>query len=230
MKNRATTGRVGVLYRFDNGLAPYASYTEAFVPNLGTDGTATASYLKPTTGEQTEAGLRFLSSSGDTSSALAWFEITQTNRIVDGLTPGGVEQVGARTRGWEADLRHRIGALELSANVADFTARNAVTGVRLSAIAEQTGSLWAQYRLPFGLRVGAGVRYIGDVTGANGQPRIPSVTLFDGMVGYAFDKFDVRLSVRNAADKQYISWCRGLNRDCGFGERRHVLLNAAYRF
>lgn len=44
---KATTGRVGLMYRFDNGISPYVSYTEAFVMNLGTDGVGGT--LKPTT-------------------------------------------------------------------------------------------------------------------------------------------------------------------------------------
>lgn len=53
----ATTGRLGLMYRFENGISPYVSYSEAFSMNLGTDGTANQSTLKPTTGEQEEAGL-----------------------------------------------------------------------------------------------------------------------------------------------------------------------------
>src|SRR5699024_6599920 len=55
------SGRIGLLYAFDNGLSPYASYSQSFNPN------ATAAYnyiadeeiydvrlLDPTEGEQTE--------------------------------------------------------------------------------------------------------------------------------------------------------------------------------
>lgn len=230
VENSATTGRAGLLYRFDNGLSPYVSYSEAFVPNLGTDGSAAASYLKPTTGKQREAGLKYLAPSRTTSAALAWFDIEETNRVIQGATPGGVEQVGAATRGWEVEVKQRLGALELSANAMRLDARNATTQARLSSIAERSGSVWAQYHLANGLRAGLGARYIGDVAGANNAPVVPSISLFDIMVGWNLGQWDLRLDAKNLADKEYVSWCRAKNSDCGYGERRNVSLTARYRF
>lgn len=230
VKNAATTGRLGLMYRFDNGVHPYLSYSKAFVPNLGTDGTASASYLKPTTGEQREAGVKYLAADGRTTATVAWFDIDQKNRVVDGKTPGGVEQVAASTKGWEAEIKHRIGALELQVGLSDLEAVNPQTGKRLSAIAERTASAWGQYKLQNGLRLGMGARYIGDNAGSGGNPLLPSVTLYDFMVGYNTGAWDYRLDIKNAADKQFLSWCRAQNQDCGFGERRNVNLTARYRF
>jgi len=227
--NEATTGRLGVMYRLGEW-SPYVSYSEAFSPNLGTDGLANPSYLKPTTGDQKEAGLKYLSLSGDTSAAVAWFDIQQTNRVADGSEPGGVEQVGARVLGWEAELRQRWGALELMANWSNFSANDRQSGKRLSSIAERTASAWAQYRFAGNWRAGLGARHIGTVTGASGTPEVPSVTLYDAMIGYASGPWDVRLDVKNLADKTYVSWCRGLNRDCGYGDRLNANLTARYTF
>lgn len=230
VRNRANTGRVGLMYRLGNGWSPYASWSNAFVPNLGTDGTSTGSYLKPTTGRQHEAGLKYLANDGQTLINLAWFDIRQNNRVVDGSTPGGREQVGATTRGWELELRQRLGGLELMGNVAQLDAVNAANGTRLSAIAESTASAWAQYRLSHGWRVGLGGRHIGNVTGASGAPVVPSVSLFDAMVGYATGAWDLRFDVKNLADKTYVSWCRGVNQDCGYGDRLNAAFTARYRF
>lgn len=230
VRNSATTGRVGVMYRFGLGVSPYVSYSNAFVPNLGTDGTAAAGFLKPTTGTQKEIGVKYLSIDGNTSLNVAWFDIEQKNRVVDGATPGGREQVGATTDGFELELRHRMAALELMANFAQIDAINAVTGKRLSSIAEKTASGWAQYRFGAGWRVGLGVRHVGNVTGNAGVPVVPSVTLFDVMAGYTTGPWDFRFDVKNVADKQYVSWCRGLNQDCGYGDRLNAALTARYRF
>ncbi len=230
VRNEATTGRLGLMYRLPIGVSPYVSYSEAFVPNLGTDGTSSASYLKPTEGEQKEAGLKFLSDSGQTSINVAWFDIKERNRVANATTPGGLEQVGATTRGWELELRQRLGALELSANYTDMDAVNDQTGLRLSSVAQRLASTWAQYRLPGGWRVGGGVRHTGSVTGAAGQPLLPTVTLVDAMVGYVTGPWDFRLDVRNLADKTYLAWCRGLNQDCGYGARLNAALTARYTF
>lgn len=230
VKNTKTTGRLGLMYRLENGVSPYVSYSEAFVPNLGTDGTSSASFLKPTTGKQKEAGVKYLAGSGNTSAAFAWFDIQETNRVVQGATPGGLEQVGAVTEGWEAELRQRIGALELMVNYMNIDAINDATGARLSSIAEKTGSVWGQYRFGNGWRVGLGSRYIGNVTGANNLPVVPSVTLYDAMIGYSVGQLDFRFAVKNLTDKEYISWCRGQNLDCGYGERLNAMLTAEYGF
>ena len=227
--NEATTGRLGLMYRMGEW-SPYVSYSEAFSPNLGTDGRANPSYLKPTTGDQKEAGLKYLSTSGDTSAALAWFDIQQTNRVADGSEPGGVEQVGARVLGWEAELRQRWGDLELMANWADFSATDRQTGKRLGSIAERTASAWAQYRIAGNWRVGVGARHIGTVTGSLGTPVLPSVTLYDAMVGYTTGPWDIRVDVKNLADKTYLSWCRAAGSDCGFGDRLNANLTARYTF
>lgn len=230
VKNSANTGRVGLMYRFGNGVSPYVSRSTAFVPNLGTDGTSSAGFLKPTTGKQNEVGVKYLSSSGRTSAALAGFDIEQENRVVDGTTPGGREQVGSTIKGWEAEIRQHIGALELLANYTSLEALNAVTGKRLSAIAEKTASTWAQYRFDSGWRAGLGARYVGNVTGNAGAPVLPSVSLYDAMVGYSTGNWDLRLDVKNLADKTYVSWCRGVNQDCGYGDRLNAGFTARYRF
>lgn len=228
-RNSATTGRLGLMYRFQNGIYPYINYSEAFVPNLGTDGAG--GVLKATEGEQREAGIKYLSHTGDTSVNFAWFDIEQINRVVQGSTPGGVEQTGAVTQGWEVDARQRFGKLDLLANYTHMSAINDATKFRLSSIAEKFGSAWAQYRFNDYWRAGIGTRYIGDVVGGTSNlPEVPSVTLFDAMVGFTHGPWDIRATVRNIADKEYVSWCRGLNQDCGYGERQNAVLSANYKF
>jgi iron complex outermembrane receptor protein len=227
-KNTATTSQLGVMYRFANGVSPYVNSSEAFVPNTTTDGNG--GYLKPTRGTQHEAGVKYLAPSGNTSIAAAAFDIKQTNRVVAGATPGGVEQLGAVIEGWEVEAKHRIKSLELHGNYTRMSAINDANKTRLSSVAEEAASLWAQYYLAGGWRVGLGSRYIGDVTGANGNPVVPSVTLYDAMVGYTTGPWSYRLSVQNLEDEEYVSWCRGVGQDCGYGARRNVLLTANYKF
>lgn len=227
-RNSATTGRLGVMYRFENGLSPYINYSEAFVPNLGLDGAG--GILEATEGEQREAGFKYLAADGNTSAAFATFEIEQLNRVQQGAIPGGVEQVGAVTKGWEIEAKHRIGNLELMGNYTRMNAFNDTTKIRLPFVAESLGSAWAQYRINDHWRAGVGTRYIGDTIGGGGVPTVDSVTLFDAMLGFNNGAWDIRATVRNIADKEFISWCRGNNQDCGFGERQNAVLSANYNF
>lgn len=228
VRDEATTGRLGLMYRFDNGVSPYVSRATAFVPNLGTN--ADGGQLKPTRGEQREAGVKYLSQSGNTSVNLAWFDLAQLNREVDGSVPGGRAQTNATVRGWELELRHRMGAWELMGNYTDLNARDTKNKVPLAQVADVMGSGWAQYRWGNGLRAGLGLRHTGSVYGGGGAPKLPSVQLLDLMVGYVQGSWEARFDVKNAADKTYISWCRGATTDCGYGERLNANVTVAYRF
>jgi outer membrane receptor protein involved in Fe transport len=78
--------------------------------------------------------------------------------------------------------------------------------------------------------VPGGVRQTGTVTGFNGTPEIPSVTLYDAMIGYRWNRWDFSVDGKNLGDKTYISWCRGLGSDCGYGELRTWNANVRYSF
>ena len=226
----ATTGRAGLMYRFENGISPYISYAEAFSMNLGTDGTASASTLEPTTGEQQEAGVKYVSPDSSLGISAAYFDITQENRVSDGQTPGGVEQNGAVINGWELQVNKRWQRFETQLAYTDLNADNDATGTRLPYVAERQASWWNQLFLGSNWRFGAGVRYVGDNVGSGGAPVVPSVTLYDAMVGYTWGQWDFSVDAKNLADEEYITWCRYDGGDCGYGERRTVNANARYRF
>lgn len=75
----ATTWRVGATYQFDNGFAPYASYSTSFEPSVtvGTDYTGAA--FRPTTGKQYEVGLKYQPVGLKGFFMLSYFDITQDN-------------------------------------------------------------------------------------------------------------------------------------------------------
>ncbi len=61
----------------------------------------TARSLKPTSGDQQEIDFKYLSSDKALAITAVYFGITQENRISDGLTPGGVEQISVVMDGYE---------------------------------------------------------------------------------------------------------------------------------
>lgn len=225
-----TTGRIGLMYRFDNGLSPYVSYAEAFNMNLGSDGTTSGGALKPTTGDQEEIGFKYLSPDKTLAVTAAYFDITQENRISDGATPGGVTQVGAVVDGWELQVNKRWNNFETQLGYTDLNAKNDGTGDRLPYVAEQIATWWNKLSLGNHWRVGAGIRYIGDNVGAGNAPEVPSETLYDAMLGYTIEQWDFTLDAKNLTDEEFISWCRSEGADCGFGERRNVTANVRYSF
>lgn len=235
-KESETTGRIGLMYQFDNGISPYISYSEAFVMNTGTDGTANPSTLKPTTGNQEEVGVKYLSGNGSFAITAAYFDIEQENRVQDGLTPGGVSQVGATVEGFEIQINKRWKQFETLLAYTEISAEDDSTGNRLPYVAETTASWWNKLQVTNNFRVGAGLRYVGNNLGFSNSPKVPSFTLFDAMIGYTYKNWDFRLDAKNLADKEYVSWCRGeyaggaAPGDCGYGERRTVQANVYYKF
>lgn len=226
----ATTGRLGLMYRFANGVSPYVSYSEAFTMNLGTDGTANPSALEPTRGEQEEAGIKYLSPDKSLAISAAYFDITQENRVSDGVTPGGVEQTGAVIDGWELQINKRWQDFETQLGYTHMNANDDSSGERLSAVAEKQASWWNKLYVGNHWRLAAGVRYIGDNVGFGGSPVVPSETLYDAMIGYTVGQWDISLDAKNLTDEEFISWCRYEGGDCGYGERRNVTANVRYQF
>lgn len=233
--DHATTGRIGLMYNFDFGLSPYISYSESFVPNLGISNGRT---LDPTTGEQREAGIKYLSEPLALSITAAWFDIEETNRIIPGANAQEVDQTGATVDGWEIGVKKQFGNLSVLANYTKLDAKNDQSGSRLPYVAEEVASFWGKYEMESGLRFGAGARYqgstVGNDYGTGAGPKVPSATLYDAMIGYATGPWDFSITGKNLADKEYVSWCRGQSGatvyDCGYGERRVILGDVRYRF
>lgn len=73
----AFTGRAGLIYLFDNGFAPYVSYSTSFMPYSGFDGQNNP--FKPTTGEQWEVGLKYEPVGYDALITVSAFDLKQKN-------------------------------------------------------------------------------------------------------------------------------------------------------
>src|SRR5262249_25070640 len=73
----AQTGRVGLNYLFDFGLAPYINYSTSFVPNTGAG--RDLKPFKPTTGDGKEIGVKYQPLGMNLMVTAALFEINQDN-------------------------------------------------------------------------------------------------------------------------------------------------------
>lgn len=239
--------RAGLLYRFENGIAPYISYAESFEPQSGSD--FFGNPFKPTTGDQIEGGVKFLSSDESTMLTAAVFEITKQNvTTADTAHPGFSIQTGEiRSRGFELEGHLRpLDGLTLAAFYTwldvEYTKDNSgLVGNTPTWVADQTASLWAEYALPSnmvdGLTVGGGVRYVGEtyIDPANTGTTDP-YTLFDAMIEYDLGAVSpqlagnsVTLNGTNLADKRHVAGCYA-QYWCWFGEERTVTLTLTHRW
>lgn len=236
------SGRAGVTYRFDNGLSPYISYMESFLPTTGTD--ANGQPFAPETAHQYEVGVKYQPTSR-TLVTVAYFDLTREDYLTTNPTSFLSEQKGeARSRGVELEARGQLAmGLELIASYAytdaEITeASNPVEeGEPLEYTPEHEASLWSKYGFNggplHGLSLGAGVRYTGDSNGAlfngpNSQLEVPSVTLVDASITYDIGEVALGLHAQNLLDKEYVA--TAFDSSATYGLRREVTGSVTYRF
>lgn len=236
------SGRAGVTYRFDNGLAPYVSYMESFLPTTGTD--PLGNPFAPETAHQYEIGVKYQPNSR-TLVTLAYFDLTREDYLTTNPVSFLSEQRGeANSKGVELEARTELATgLELIASYAytdaEITsASNPVEeGEPLEYTPEHEATLWSKYTFHggplHGLGLGAGVRYIGDSYGAafnasNETLEVPDVTLVDASVTYDVGQVSLGLHAQNLLDEKYVA--TAFDSSATYGIRREVTGSVTYRF
>ncbi|KHL74215.1 TonB-dependent receptor [Pseudomonas putida] len=230
----ATTGSVGALYLFDNGLAPYASYATSFQPQSGSGA------YKPTEGEQYEVGLKYQPPGSATMLTASLYHLTQKNVLtrdlanpINSIATG--EQV---SKGLELEAVSDLGdRLKMTAsysfNDPEVTKSNdGNEGKQPLNVPRHLASVWLDYRLPMGIGVSGGARYTGSNYGdAQNTVKNESYTLVDAGVHYDFggglDGVRLALNAHNLFDKRYINCQQGY---CYRGEARSVVTSLSYRW
>ncbi|SLM62264.1 Ferrichrome-iron receptor [Dickeya aquatica] len=240
------TGRAGLLYAFDNGISPYASYSTSFEPNLDSGAPGTPAF-KPTTGEQKEVGIKFQPKGSNTLLSVSLFDITQKNITTYNSVTQYNEQIGKVTsQGVETELRTQLTpAISLMAayTYTDAVTKESNTASQVnkspSSIPRHTASTWGSYTVQDGLlkgtTFGTGVRYIGTTYGDNAESfKVPAYTLYDAMARYDLGEASaslkgatVQLNVNNLTDKHYVASCGG-EAACFYGSGRTVVATVNY--
>lgn len=233
-QDEAVSLSAGVLYYFDNGLAPYVSYAESFETVVGTS--LSGAQLDPEEGRQYEVGLKYQPDSFPGLFTVSYFDIEISNLPnPDSLPADAAQQQGvSEITGVELEGKFSVGDFYLQAALSWLDAEDP-NGFELPSQADRLASIWVTWR-PSGalnrLRAGVGVRHVGESVSEDGTVRYetPDYTLGDLMVGYELsDQWDFAVNVKNVTDKEYLTSCltRG---DCFPGVRRTVTGSVRYRF
>ncbi|MNC17472.1 Ferrichrome-iron receptor precursor [compost metagenome] len=246
----------GVVYKVDEQLSLYASYSESFKPNstiapLSIGGGLTQTLdgsFAPEEGKSWELGAK-LDMPGALTGTLALFDIDKRNVLVaDGDSqPGTIiyRNAGAvRSRGVELELTGQLSERwsligSYAFTDAQVTKDPDLKGNRLQNVARHSGSLSAVYDYGslFGgdrLRIGAGARYVGERAGnPTNTFDLPSYTVADAFASYEtrLDEHKVllQLNVKNLFDKVYYS--SAVNQYfVAIGDARQVSLSSTFEF
>jgi iron complex outermembrane receptor protein len=239
--DRAFTWRAGVLYAFDNGISPFASFSRSFQP-ITSGTTSSGSALKPSTGRQFEVGIKYQIPGTTSFTTLSLYDIDQHNVSTPDPTNTAYRvQTGAvRSRGVEVethldvtrDLSLIAAYSYISAWVA--SANDSSLGHTPVAVPKHAASLWADYTLHQGelkgFGVGAGIRYIGGTYGASDNSfKVSSFTLVDLAMHYDWRNWRFSVNASNLFDRQYVAACASATQ-CFYGLRREVIGTARYQW
>jgi len=248
--DRAFTGRAGLTYLFDSGIAPYVSYAQSFVPQAGTDA-LTGKALEPEQGEQYELGIKYQPNGVNALFTAAVFELTRSNLMTYVSGIGNVQSGKAQSRGLELEGKAEITPdLSLIASYTYLDTKylkdeSGLTGKRLVGIPRNSASVWGDYTLSSGplrgLGLGAGVRFFDDSTNTANTFGIDGVTLVDAALRYdlkevanRLDGATLYLNAKNLFDTKYVTcfWgdASGDSNWCSYGYGRTVLGGLRYRW
>ncbi len=245
------TWRVGALYLFDFGLAPYATYSTSFLPNSGLSAPQRGrSPFAPTEGEQYEVGIKYQPTGFNSFIQASVYQITQTNVLTPDpdyatyqVTTGEI-----RSRGFELEGRASLDnnldlILAYAYTDAEVTQSNqaGVEGKQVPQVPKHMVSAWADYRFDEsmgvlnGFGIGAGIRYVGSTYGdATNTFKVPSATVYDAAIRYDFGAINPQLAglqatlnANNLTDKEYIASCSS-GTACYFANRRFVTAGLRY--
>ncbi|WP_244480271.1 TonB-dependent siderophore receptor [Rhizobium sp. Root1220] len=202
--DRAFSGRIGLTYETEFGLAPYASYSTAFAPNVGISD-VTGEPFKSTESTQQEIGIKYLVPNTNLLLTAAAFNIDQDNGLfweVIGSNNTQVQRGKLRSRGIELEATASLD------NGLSFTAAYSYTNLKIlegsagtvgnyvSSTPFNLASLWTDYKFQensgaYGLGMGFGARYIGKSYGSDYNTfENDAKVLFDAAVSFDFGALD----------------------------------------
>jgi len=236
------SGRAGLIYNFDNGIAPYISYATSYNPIIGLN--STNQLFLPETGQQAEIGVKVAPKGFDGYFTASAFDLKRQN--VPSAATGAIVTLQNQT----GEVTSRGIELEAVANatkelklIGAFTAYHlfnskdidpSVIGKAPTNTPELLVSGWADYTFrdgPLaGFGFGGGVRYVGSSwADAANTLEVPAVVLGDLAVHYEWQNWRTAINVTNLTDKIYVASCAS-DTSCFYGDRRRVTASVSYKW
>jgi len=235
------SGRAGLIYNFDNGIAPYVSYATSYNPIIGLN--AQNQLFLPETGQQAEIGVKVAPRGFDGYFTASVFDLKRQNvATTDPVVTTLQNQTGEVTsRGIELEaVANATRELKL---IGSFTAYHlfnsrdldpSLVGKTPTNTPELLVSGWADYTFKdgplAGFGFGGGVRYIGSSWADTANTlEVPAVVLGDLALHYEWQNWRTALNVVNLTDKIYVASCAAAS-SCFYGDRRRVTASVSYKW
>ena len=200
--------RAGLIFKPQENLSLYVSYSESFLPRSGEQFkslSSSSARLDPDVFESTEIGVKW-DIRENLSFTVSYFDSEQTQAVRDSDTGENSEIVGLQVDGIELELKGQVtDRLYLALGYSDLDGETAKGG-EPREIPEQTASLWATYEVNEQFGIGLGITHQGESNIKNDKPGLilPDYTRVDFAAYYDLaDDLSIQLNVENLTDELY---------------------------
>jgi catecholate siderophore receptor len=240
------TWRAGIVYKPRQNGSVYFGYGTSFNPSyegltLSTNATSSANFTTdPETSRTFEIGTKWSVLDERLFLTAALFRTEKTNARTEDPTDNTdvtVVEGEQRVQGIELGVQGQI-TDDWTFNAGyTFQDSEIIDSKDLSEIGHELGNtphhsfnLWTTYRLPYGITLGGGPRYVGSrFSNESNTRKAPDYWVLDAMAAYEVNKnTTLRLNVYNLADKDYVAAVGGGHVLPGAG--RYATLTASFKF
>lgn len=211
-KDQEVSPRAGIIYKPQENISIYASYSESFLPRSGeqyANINGANNQLDPNTFTTQELGIKW-----DFTEAISFtaaiFENEQSSPQVADDDPSTLDVIDSEISGFELQLLGEI-TQDLSINLnysnldGEIMDRNGPTGLSPRELPENTFSIWCAYQVSDIFGLGLGVTYQDEsFINNNNSATLPSYTRVDANAYYDIsDDLRLQLNVENLTDELY---------------------------
>ncbi|NVK54963.1 MAG: TonB-dependent siderophore receptor [Alteromonadaceae bacterium] len=204
--------RAGLIYKPQENISIYASYSESFLPRSGeqyTDINGNDDQLDPDTYNNQEIGIKWDLAQGLSLTA-AVFENEQRSPQVADDNPETLDVITSEINGFEFQITGQLNEdWKITANYSkldgEIVARTGPTGRSPRELPDNTFSVWSTYQLSDAFGVGLGATYQDESFIDNGNTAVlPSYTRIDASAYYDIrDDLSVQVNIENLTDELY---------------------------
>ena len=231
--------RLGLIYKPQENMSLYLSYSESFIPRSGEQyktfngkscgSSKVCEKFDPDVFENTEVGFKYDMDNG-LSLALSYFDMEQTQAAEDGT--GGTEVRALAIDGFEISLNGQVNdnnSIRFGLSSVDAT-RNA-DGDKAKEVPELTYSVWYTHQANdiFGISIGATYQDESIINSASG-PKLPDYTRVDAAMTITPNDIDtVRINIENLTDETYFPHSHS-DHQASVGESANVRISYNRKF
>jgi catecholate siderophore receptor len=230
--------RFGLIYKPQNNVSLYYSYSESFAPRSGeqykklTGGAAgSGETLKPDYFESSEIGLK-LDLNKSLSLTSAYFESESEIADYDGTSSDYITERGLSVDGFELELKGQVNEnLNVAFSYSNVNGETAEGG-QPREIPESTYSIWTTYDINPNFGWALGVMHQGEsaVKDNNSNLLLPAYTRVDAAVYYSLaDDLKLQLNIENLSDEVYFPHSHSTHQ-VAVGEARSTRLSLSKTF